>query len=366
MTYAYVGTLNWGKPRAAGIYGFALDDATGALSEIDVTDLADPTFVVVSRERERLYAVTASSHFEGEPGAGLVAYAIDPASGRLTRLNHQVIPATYSSYLSLDRSGRFLFVASGFGATASVFAVEDDGSVGALTDVVRFDGGPTVQLGESPTPPIQIAAGASHPHCIRASQDNRFVIATDMPHARVHVFDFDDRDGTLSARGSVASPPDGRGYGARHFEWHPSGRFVYVVNERVDCATVFAFDGGVLEPVQTVSTLPAPFAGENFTSDVHLHSSGRFLYLNNRGHDSIAVFAVDGETGMLDPIAWEPARGSRGRSFAFTPDERLLLIANTLSDNVVGFAVDPGTGRLAHTGAVTAVPAPSAIAFFPV
>jgi 6-phosphogluconolactonase len=366
MTYVYVGTLNWGTTHARGLYSFVLDEDDGALTEVEVVPLPDPTFAVVSRAREILYAVTASTHFEGEPGAGLVAFAVDPSSGRLTRLNHQIVPSPHSSYLSLDRSERFLLVAAGFGAAASVFPLSDDGLVEPVSDVVRFEGGPTVPLGERSSPPFPIAAGASHPHCIRPAPDNRFVVVSDMPHARVHVFGFDERTGRLSPRGWVPSPPDGRGHGARHFEWHPDGRFLYVVNERVDCVTVFAYDGadGTLEPVQTVDTLPAPFAGENFTADIHLHPSGRFLYLSNRGHDTIAVYGIDERTGLLEPVAWEPSLGHRPRFFAFSPDGRLLLVANASSDNIVAFAVDPGTGRLTPTGAQTSVPAPSSIAFF--
>jgi 6-phosphogluconolactonase len=235
-----------------------------------------------------------------------------------------------------------------------------------VSDVVHFEGGPTVAPGEESSPPFPIAQGASHPHCIRPAPDNRFVVVSDMPHGRVQVLAFDAERGTLSPRRTAQSPPDGRGWAARHFEWHPNGRFLYVVNERVDCATVFAYDEaeGTLEPLQTVSSLPAPFAGENFTADIHLHPSGRFLYLSNRGHDSIAVYAVDPDTGLLEPIAWEPSLGRRPRFFAFTPDARLLLVANASSDSVVAFAVDAGTGRLEPSGAETLVPAPSSLAFF--
>jgi 6-phosphogluconolactonase len=366
MTYVYVGTLNWGTTNARGLYSFVLDEEDGGLDELELVPIPDPTFVVAARARERLYTVTSGTHFEGEPGSGLVAYAVDPASGRLERLNHQNVPAPHSSYLSLDRTGHFLLVASGFGAAASVFPLDEEGLIGPAADVFRFEGGPTVPLGERSSPPFSIAAGASHPHCIRPAPDNRFVVVSDMPHGRVHVFGFDAPSGKLSPNGWAPSPPDGRGYGARHFEWHPNGRFLYVVNERVDSATVFAWgaDDGTLEPIQVVDTLPAPFGGENFTADIHLHPSGRFLYLSNRGHDTIAVYAVDESTGLLEPVAWEPSLGHRPRYFAFSPDGRLMLVANASSDEVVAFAVDGDTGRLTPTGARTTVPAPSSIAFY--
>jgi 6-phosphogluconolactonase len=365
MTYVYVGTLNWGASNARGIYSFVLDDVEGGLSELEVVALPDATFIVASQTRDRLYAVTFTTHFEGEPGAGLVAFAIDPSTGRLSRLNHQIVPSAHASYLSLDRSERFLLVANGFGATASVFPIAADGRVQAISDLVHFEGGPTVGFGEYSSPPFGIAAGASHPHCIRPAPDNRFVVVTDMPRARVLVFAFDAHRGTLSPRSAALSPPDGAPYGARHFEWHPNGRFLYVVNERVNSATAFSFDAqaGALEPIQTVATLPGAFAGENFTADIHLHPSGRFLYLSNRGHDSIAVFAVDGDTGRLEAIAWEPSLGHRPRFLAFTPDARWMLVGNNSSAEIVTFGVDSDTGRLTPTGHVASVPGPSSATF---
>lgn len=367
MTYVYVGTLNWGADSARGLYTFTLDDADGRLRELETVPLLDPTFVVVSPSRGILYAVTASATFEGEAGAGLVSFSIDRASGRLKRLNHQVIPSPFPSYLSLDRAERFLLVANGFGGTASVFPIGDDGRIGEIADLVRLPGEPSVRLGETPVPPFPIAPGAPHPHCIRTSPDNRFVVVSDMPNSRLQVFGFDAQRGKLSGAASVASPPDGRRHGARHFEWSPGGRHLYVVNERVNSGTVFAYhaqDAG-LEPVQTFSAVPDPSdQQENLTADIHVHSSGRFMLLSNRGHDSIAVYAIDDDTGAVRPVAWEPCLGHRPRVAVFTPDGRLVLVGNNSSDEVVAFWMNQETGRLTPTGTRVTVPRPSSIAFF--
>jgi 6-phosphogluconolactonase len=365
MTYVYVGTVNWGSDNALGTYSFILDDDDGTLTPLRLTLPAESRFVVTSRKMPRLYAAISSTHFEGEPGSGLISYAIDLSNGDLLRLNHQVVPGPHANYLSLDRSERFLLVACGFGGTASILPLTDDGEIGPVTDTVHFEGRPTVPLGEHSSPPFDLALGASHPHCIRPSPDNRFVVVTDMPRSHVNIFAFSDRDGRMVRHSSVLSPPNGQGYGARHFEWHPNGRILYVVNERSNSITVFEYEArtAALKPISTVPALPASFSGTNFTADIHIDSFGRFLYVCNRGHDSIAVFAVDPQTGMLDIIGWDEAYGHRPRSFALSPDERFMLVANSSSDNLVSIRLDNESGRLGPLVSNIFVPAPTQIAF---
>ncbi len=151
-----------------------------------------------------------------------------------------------------------------------------------------------------------------------------------------------------------------RGAGPRHLAFHPNGRFVYVINELNCTISVFRYDStrGSLESVQNISTLPGDFSGENTTAEVQVHPSGRFLYGSNRGHDSIAIFAVDAETGRLRSLGHQSTLGKTPRHFALDPSGRYLLAANQDSGNVVVFRVDPKTGLLQPTGASVAIPMP--------
>ena len=154
-----------------------------------------------------------------------------------------------------------------------------------------------------------------------------------------------------------------RGAGPRHFAFSPNGRFVYVINELNCTISVFSFDSsrGELEQVQNISTLPEGFSGENTAAEIQVHPSGRFVYGSNRGHDSIAVFAVDPNSGRLRGIGHQPTLGKMPRHFALDPSGRYLLAANQGSDSVVVFRVDPETGLLRPTGASVSIPMPVCI-----
>ena len=234
MTYAYVGSwASFTDAQAEGIYAYRLDDETGALVHVQTVPLPERLLLAASPARSRLYAVTHSSFFEGEPGAGLVAFAVDGATGELTRLGHRVVPLPHPPHVSLDRSGRFLLVAAGLGGGIAVVRVADDGSLGDVSDVVRFPGEPTVPLGERITLPIHPRPRAPYPHSIQIDRGNRFVLVGDMGASRVAVFRLDPERGTLSVAGEpwAESPPGAptdRPYGARHLDFHPDNRTVYV------------------------------------------------------------------------------------------------------------------------------------------
>lgn len=369
-TFAFVGTFTqWADQQSEGIYQFALDEETGSLDPVGTTPIVNPSFLAVSPSRGVVYTATHSSHFEGEAGAGVVGFAIDTASGGLTRINHQLVPSPHPAYINVDRSERFVLIASGLGGAASVFPLDDDGRLAAASDVQQFEGEPSVRLGTATTLPLSLGPGAPHPHCIAASPDNRFVLVSNLGHNRVHVFRFDSERGKLepgdppwhdSPPGVQATTP----IGARHMAFHPAKEILYVNNEGHSSVTVFAWDAaaGRLSPLQTVSTLPDGADGSNSSADIHVHSSGRFLYVSNRGHDSIASFTID-DSGLLAPLAHEPTRGEHPRNFALTPDGRLLLAANQKSETIVAFRIDEETGALEPTGSVTAVPSPVCVKF---
>jgi len=190
-----------------------------------------------------------------------------------------------------------------------------------------------------------------HAHSINLSSDNRFALAADLGLDQLLVYRFDPEHGSLAAN----DPPYAKlnpGAGPRHFAFHPGGRYLYAINELQSTVTAFAFDParGALKEMQTVSTLPKDFRGKNTTAEVQVHPSGKFLYGSNRGHDSIAVFAIDSRRGTLTPVEQVSTQGQTPRNFRIDPTGSYLLAANQDSHSVVVFRIDPKSGRLTPTG----------------
>jgi 6-phosphogluconolactonase len=323
---------------------------------VGVAPLPDPTFLAAS-SRGIVYAATHTAFFEGAPGAGLVAYALSE-DGSLRRLGQARVPSPHPVYVGLDREERYVLVASGLGGAASAYAVAGDGVPSAAASVLPFPGEPSIPLGTPSRLPRMPTPGAPHPHCIVASPDGAFVLVANMNQSRVHVLGF--AGGELTPHAVQPSPPGtapDRPIGARHLAFHPDGGAVYVLNESDSSITVFAWDApdGRLRALQTLSTLPAG-APASKAADVHVHPSGRFLYASNRGHDSLAAFAIE-DAGRLRALSHTPTgRGPRG--FAVTPDGGLLLVAHQDSGDVRAYRVDELTGSLKATGARTPVPCP--------
>jgi 6-phosphogluconolactonase len=214
--------------------------------------------------------------------------------------------------------------------------------------------------GSGPDPARQ---AAPHAHCILPDPGNRHVLVVDLGMDAVLAYRLDDRTGKLTpvATGAALRP----GAGPRHLVFDPAGRFAYVANELDSTITAFRYDGerGALDEVQTTAASPGGTVPANHPADVHVASSGRFLYVSNRGDDTIAAFAIDGATGRLTPVQQISSGGKSPRNFALDPSGRFLLAANQRSDSIVGFRVDPESGRLTPTGATVEVASPVCIRF---
>ena len=352
--FVYVGTYTTGE-RSNGIYALQMARDSGALRGLAaVAATENPSFLAAAASGRALYAVNEVGESGGRPTGGVSAFERDPATGALTPLGRRASAGANPCYLTLDRSGRHLLVANYTGGSVAVLPVLADGGVGDATGVVQH-------VGRGADPKRQ---GAPHAHCIVPDPSNRFVLVADLGLDRVLVYRFDDRAGTLSpapvAHGALAP-----GAGPRHLVFHPGGRAVYVANELDSTITTFRYDpaAGSLVALQTTPTLGAPSAQRNAPADVHVHPSGRFLYLSNRGADSVAAFAIDPASALLRPIQHLSTEGAWPRNFALDPSGRFLLVANQRSDSIVVLRVDVDSGRLAPTGQRIEVPAPSCIRF---
>jgi 6-phosphogluconolactonase len=360
-TFAYVGTYTSHQPfmqgRALGIYVCRLNRSSGVLELSDTTtNVPNPSFLALHPSRPFLYAVNELPEVDGRPGGAVSAFSIDPASGALQYLNRASTGGAAPCHLSVDRSGRFVLAANYGGGSVAVLPILDDGRVGPATAFVQHQG-------SSVNPRRQ---EGPHAHAIIVDLSNRFALACDLGIDKVLVYRFDPVNGTLAPN----DPPWAQlqpGSGPRHLEFHPNGRYLYVINELGSTVTVFAWDGdrGALKELQTIPTLPEGFTGTNHCADIHVHPSGQFVYGSNRGHDSIVIYAVDAQYGTLTLVGHEPTQGRTPRNFALDPAGTFLFAANQATDTIVTFRIDAETGRLSATGHVVNVPSPVCVRIMP-
>lgn len=372
VTRAYVGTYSspqgpeGSKGNGDGIYLFEMDAASGALSKRELfEDRLNPSWLAFDPTFRFLYAANEVSNFKDAGSGAVTAYAVEKASGRLTRINTVASEGAGPAHLSVHPSGRFVFVANYHGGSFAVLPVLSDGKLGAAVDVKR-DSGELGSLHAASGPPGSFAISGhdrTHGHMIEADPSGQFVIGADLGMDRLHVWRFDLQSGKLTpvAQSPVVIPS---GDGPRHFVFHPNKRWVYSLQEEASTLILFDFDAatGGLTQRQQLSTLPKGFGGTDFTSEVRISSDGRFLYAANRLHDSIAWFAIAAD-GRLTLQGEEWTRGDYPRSFTLDPSGRFLYCCNQRADAVTCFRVDRETGGLSFTGQYTPIGTPSIVVF---
>ena len=352
----YIGTYTGGASE--GIYISTLDVATGRMSPVRLAAQAvNPSFLAIHPERKRLYAVGEVNDPNGQKTGGVSAFSIDPKSGELTLLNQRSSGGRGPCHLVVDATGRHVLVANYGGGSVASIPLQEDGRLGPLTSVMQHEG-------SSVNPKRQ---EAPHAHSINLDPANRFAFAADLGLDKVLIYRFDSKQGSLAPNEppSVSVQP---GAGPRHFCFHPSGRYAYVINEMDLTVTAFRYHAasGTLETLQTLSTLPEGSTGDSLsTAEVRAHPNGKILYGSNRGHNSIAVFEIDPQTGKLTLIQNEPTQGETPRNFALDPSGRYLLAENQNTDTIVVFRIDAETGRLTPTGQKLDVPTPVCIRMIP-
>jgi 6-phosphogluconolactonase len=348
----YVGTYTRGENSSKGIYSSVLNLETGRLSDpVLAAEARHPSFLEIHPNGRFLYAVSEAG------GEGSVsAYAIDADTGDLTLLNRCPSGGAGPCYVSIDHAGRNVLVANYGSGSASVIPVESDGRLAEPSGRVQHEG-------SSVNPARQ---KGPHAHSINVSPDDRFAFVADLGIDKIMIYRLDTGKETLVANQPPFAPVK-PGAGPRHFAFHPDGKHAYVINE-LDCTiTVFAYDSvaGTLTEVQTITTLPAGYAGSNTCAEVRVHPSGRFLYGSNRGHDSVVVYRIDPAQGTLTFVEHETADVKTPRNFNIDPTGKFCLVANQGGDSVVVFRIDRQTGALEPTGHKVSVASPVCVRFTP-
>ena len=353
----YFGTYT--RTTSKGIYAYRFQPSTARLIPLGlVADTPHPSFVAAHPNGRFLYAV---NEHEGEdiPGRDntISAFALDPGTGKLTFLNKVSSRGEGPCHISVDKTARTLLLANFRSGSVAALPIRPDGRLGEATAFDQHSG-------------VSVHTGrqyGTHAHFVMPSPDNRFALTTDLGLDQVIVYRFEPAKSSLV----LNDPPFARlppGSGPRHLAFHPRAPYVYVNGETDSTVSALSFNAqaGTLSTFQTVSTLPDGFSGTNTTAEIQVDPAGRFVYVSNRGHDSIAILKIDPANSALALVGHAPTNGRTPRYFTFDPTGAYVLVGNQGSNTVVVYRVDPNSGNLAVIQTLTDVPEPASIAFVPV
>jgi 6-phosphogluconolactonase len=359
-TFVYIGTYT---KTGKGIYLFRLQAENLEVPQnITLVPLGvaaetpNPSFFEIDLKRRLLFTVNEIGEFEGKQAGAVSAFSIDSDTGKLALINQRSSVGTGPCHLTLDKSGRHVLVANYGGGSVAVLPVASDGRLGDATSFVQHSG-------SSINPERQ---KGPHAHCVTLDPANRFAFVCDLGLDKVMTYRFDAAQGKL-APGDPPFTQIKPGAGPRHMVFRPDGRFAYVTNELISTIDVFAYDSaaGALKAVQTVSTLPEYYDGPNTTAEIDVHPTGKWLYVSNRGHNSVVLFNVDAAKGTLTYVEEQGTGGRMPRHFGIEPSARHLVIGNQGSDTALVCRIDAENGRLKPSGVFASVPTPVCHKFLP-
>jgi 6-phosphogluconolactonase len=337
----YFGCYTNAKSGSKGIYVSNFNSGTGDLTEPKLAvETGSPSFLAIHPSKKYLYAVGEMPTAEKKSG-GVSAFSIQLPEGNLSFINQVSSVGAGPCHVSLDKTGKMAMVANYGGGSVASYSVNQDGSLNEAVTFVQHEGSSVNEKRQA----------GPHGHSINRSPDNRFALACDLGLDKVLIYKIDPESGKMTEHGFGTVPP---GSGPRHLAFHPNGKYVFVNNELLMTTTSFAYDAekGTLTEIDTVSTLPEADRGkEGFsTAETVVHPSGKFVYVSNRTHDTIAVYSCDVETGKLTLIQNASAEGQIPRNFNLDPSGKWMIVAHQNSNTAALFKVNQETGKLDFTG----------------
>lgn len=353
----YVGTYTGGDSISKGVYTVTFDDETGSLSEpVLAAELTNPSFLAVHPSGQFLYAVNEVSDGGGRGKGAVTALKVQP-DGTLSKINQQSSEGGAPCHCNVDATGKNLLIANYVGGNVVVYPISTEGALEPASSNMQHEGSSVDQSRQQ----------SPHAHSINLSSDNRFAYAADLGLDCIMIYRFDAESHMLSP----ANPPAALvtpGGGPRHFSIHPSGKFAWTNNEMTMVVTGFRRNpaDGSLFAIQEISTIPGGYNGRKSTAECLAHPNGKFLYVSNRGHETITAFTIDQETGLLKYVENEPTGGNEPRNFFIDPSGKWLLAENQNSDSVFVFSIDQQTGELTPNGKSITVGKPVCIRALPV
>ena len=346
--FAYVGSYTTPERngRGNGINVYRVDRRTGAFRHIQhLGDLENPSFLAMDPSGRFLYSVHGDR-------SEATAFHIDQSTGHLGLLNRQSTGGYNPVHLALDTTGSFLVVANYGSDSLAVLPVRMDGGLAPYRTLTPVTG----TLG-----PHRVQQRNMAPHHIPLDRQGRFFYVPCKGSDSIVAYRLDEKCRMLVEAARVAARPSAA---PRHIDFHPRKALAYVINELDSTITTYRQDrrSGKLTPLQITPSTPPDFTGYSTGAEIWLDRGGRNVYVSNRGHDSIGVFAIDPDTGALAPKQWVPTKGGTPRFFAFDPTQRFLYIANQDGHSIVTYRVGRD-GRLAPSPARVKVGSPACIVF---
>jgi 6-phosphogluconolactonase len=333
-----------------GIHVYRADDRYQLLEPCQQVQASkNPSYLTMHPNRRFVYAVNEyeTGRSDSVRSGTVSAFSFAAQTGLLEFLNSQSSHGLDPCHLCVDRTGKFVIVANYSGGTICVLPILEDGRLGVACDLVQHHG--------------SINGSDPHPHAVMFDPSNRFLLVPDLGLDKLMVYEFDASTGRLEP-GSQPVIVTAQGAGPRQLCLHPNGTFVYQINELNSTMTAYQFDHGTLIKLETISSSPVGFEGDNTGADVQVAPNGKFLYGSNRGHDSIVIFSIRAD-GTLELVGHQSTLGKNPRSFAISPNGEFLLVANQSSNNVVEFNMDHSTGVLTPTGIELEVPTPVCVRY---
>jgi 6-phosphogluconolactonase len=367
----YVGTYTNNAQASKGIYGWRFDVGTGRVTSLGLAAETDsPSWVVVHPNKRFLYAANELPPPEaGGPTGAVTAFSIDAASGRLTQLNRVKTNGLAPAHMLVDPTGKWAIVGNygngpgSEGTSVAVFAIGDDGRL-AETPAAFVPHAPKPKRLDPAAPPTgKPNPPTSHPHAVLLSPDSRFLLVAEKGWDEIVVYRFDSATGALTPNTPPSVEATRFGVAPRHLAFGKDGRYLYVYEAGRAVAT-YAYDArnGTLSPKQTVSTLPPDAPQTGSCAEIEVHPDGTYLYVSNRGHNSIALLAIDPSDGTLTWKGVFPVGGTP-RNFTIDPTGNYLISGGQNTGVTFVFTIDRPTGMLTKTDGTLDSPAPVCLAF---
>ncbi len=343
----YVGTYS--EAGSKGIYVLEFDRNFMSFEEIQtVHDKKNPTFLTVHPSKQFLYAAYREGENPGDKNGTIISYRIDSHTGQLSKINEVSSAGASPCHVSVDPTGEVVFVSNYQGGNLASYKVREDGGLHPATSFIQHEG-------SGPVPDRQ---AAPHMHSMIPSLDGNFVYASDLGTDKIMTYKVDRNTGNLSpaSRAFVRSEP---GAGPRHLTLHREIPFAYSVEELSNTVAIYEVNqrNGRLKPKGRVEMLNPNFQSDkNSAADIHISVDGKWLYASNRGQDNLAIYRINGLTGMLQPVGHEPSGGAQPRNFKVDARGGFIYVANMESDNVVVFNHQPVTGKIVPSGTSIQIP----------
>jgi 6-phosphogluconolactonase len=342
QSYLFIGTYT--GTGSKGIYVYQFDSQTGSLTAVSQTDsVSNPSFLAVHPSGKYLYACN-----EDQPGA-VSAFAFDRRTGRLTFINQQPTGGDHPAYVAVDKYGSWLLAGNYSGGNLSAFALNKNGSLQPYSQLVQHTGSSVNKERQE----------KAHVHATVFGPKGDYVYVPDLGMDKIMVYTFDDKAKSPLKEATSLTMPAAPGSGPRHFTFHPTGRWAYLMEELSGQVAVYQHQAGKLIPAQRIAAHPATASGPFGSADIHVSPDGRFLYASNRGtENNLAIFAIDKDKGTLKSVGYQPTGGEQPRNFSIDPSGRYLLVANQRTGNMVVFKRNTQTGALQPTGTQVSIPKP--------